>query len=126
MAGQSGKSLEFEIDGTPTVGFQADVKAAIDALLAPVTPKYTAGALAQKIVQNLPVLNNNQSAYVLVDQADGSISIKLTPDASLALDIFDNSYADADRGLVVSFNMDEIVVTAPSGDTSLPFEGGAV
>jgi len=116
-AGQSGRSLEFEISGTPTTGFPAGLKSAIDNLLAPVTPTYSAQSLVQAILQDMP---DNQEAIVHMSQGAGTIVVTTHATHATIAATLNANIDDATPGVC------KVVLSEPAAASALVFEGGAV
>jgi hypothetical protein len=116
--GQDGKSLAWEVSGTPTSGFPEATKAAIDAILAPVTPKFTVGSLVARIAAELP---ENAEAQIVIRQDFGQVKVISKADAT-AIATPTLTDCPVNGGIVLA-------LTEPASDGStdtLKFEGGAV
>lgn len=131
-ANQSGRSLSFhvgsEAEGSTPVGDApngATVKAALEALVNPVKPKFTIDSLIQALVRlNLASNGMPYPVAIIVDQVTGKVKVQLP------LDQDDADAVSAAIGNIEPSTTDLVTLNLSGGttDTGAPkqiFEGGA-
>jgi hypothetical protein len=116
-AGQTGRSLEWEVDtGASSGDFPATTKSAVDALLAPAKPKYSLPALMQRICAALP---EGKEVNLIANQEDGWLEVLMNANGTAPQDP-GLSDCTSDGGVVVTLS--EPTVT---GAALKNFEGAA-
>ena len=119
VSGQTGRSLKWEQDGQATNGFDSGTLAAVQDLIAPVVPAYSAEAFAQRLAQAIP---DNKDAIILVDQVSGKVSVSMNTNLPALQEALLTVITGA--GDYAEMQMSE----PPAGGTANPlvFEGGTV
>lgn len=121
VPGQSGRSLEWEVTGTTSGSFHSATKAAIEALLSPVTPTYTVAQLVEKICKALP---ENCNCRIMIDQENGEVFVWQQPDGSSQANLVDQiTFTDADG---IGVELSEPTITEDTGPEPLKLEGGLI
>lgn len=124
-AGQTGRSLTWAvtIEGNGNAANKIAVLEAIEALINPARPKWTAGALAQAIVANYPNLFEENPFGVCIDQNTGTIKVVIPSDDALIV-AMKAAAAAANNALIVDIPVVEIT-DQPTNPSALKFEGGS-
>lgn len=127
LDGQTGRTLEWEAQAA--VGaFPNDLSAALAGVLAPVTPKRSVESMVSALLDAVPEAYKDR-VQIAVNQADSNIIVNYYATAGArAVDtgLKAGALEAGTNSAVVELSGAAIQTEAPSGDTSLPFEGGLI